>query len=103
MKKNTVNFILWFFSRYNKELYIDYSILIDLLSLESDKIIQVINYLEELEKEFDTDYINKWYFKGFFPYKYYGSYTGSFNLTEFLQYAVNEFEDFKDDIKNEIY
>lgn len=103
MKKNTVNFILWFFSRYNKELYIDYSILTDLLTLESDKIIQVINYLEKLERIFDPDYINKWYFKEFFPYKYYDSNTGSFNLTDFLQYAVNEFEDFRDDIKNEIY
>ena len=103
MKKTTMNYVLWFFSRYNKKLYIDYDLLFDILYFYNAELKRVINFLEELEKTFDTDYIYKWYFKGFFSYKYYGSSTDSFNLTELLQYAVNEYDDFMDDIKNEIF
>lgn len=103
MKKDNLYYVLWFFKRYNKELYIDYDILVEIISICKKELIQVIDFLKKVEEDFSTDYINDWYFTKYFPYRYYGKITDAFNLTEFLQYSVGEFEEFKEDIKLEIY
>lgn len=102
MKKITINYVLWYFSRYNKELYIEYDKLFDTLYFYNKELQEVLNTLEWLEKRFTIKHINDWYFEEYFDYTYFGSHTKVFNLTSFLDYATKDLQTFRDDIINEL-
>lgn len=102
MKKITINYVLWHFSRYNKELYIEYNKLFDILYFYNKELIEVFQTLEWIEEHFTIKHINKWYFEKYFKYTYFGTHTEAFDLTGFLDYAVKNLPDFRDDIINEL-
>ena len=102
MKKITINYVLWYFSRYNKELYIEYDKLFDILYFYNKELKEVLQTLEWIENHFTIKHVNEWYFKEYFTYIYFGTHTGAFNLTGFLDYAVKDLQAFRDDIINEL-
>lgn len=102
MKKITINYILWYFSRFNKELYIEYDKLFDIIYFYNRELREVFETLERIEKHFTIKDINNWYFMQYFTYNYFGTHTRVFNLTNFLEYATKELPSFRDDIINEL-
>lgn len=102
MKKVTINYILWYFSRYNKELYIEYNKLFDIVYFYNYELREVFTTLEWIENKFTIKHINDWYFTEYFEYIYFGTHTRAFDLTCFLDYAVHDLQGFREDIINEL-
>lgn len=102
MKKITINYILWYFSRFNKELYIEYDKLFDIVYFYNRELQEVFKTLEWIEEHFTIQHINDWYFEQYFTYTYFGTCTKAFNLTGFLDYAVKNLSTFRNDIASEL-
>lgn len=102
MKKVTINYILWYFSRFNKELYIEYDKLFEVVYFYNHELREVFKTLEWIEEHFTIKHISDWYFEEYFTYTYFGTQTKTFNLTGFLDYAVHDLQGFREDIINEL-
>lgn len=102
MKKVTINYILWYFSRFNKELYIEYDKLFEVVYFYNHELREIFKTLEWIEEHFTIKHINDWYFEEYFTYTYFGTQTKAFNLTGFLDYAVHDLQGFREDIINEL-
>lgn len=102
MKKVTINYILWYFSRFNKEFYIEYNKLFDIVYFYNEELREVLKVLEYAEEHITIEQINNLYFEEFFSYTYLGSRTKAFSLTDFLDYAVKNLPTFRDDIASEL-
>ena len=99
-----INEIIKFFSCYNSEIYIDYEILVDILTTYQSELQKVVKFLKGIEKDgYTNDYVNHWYFNYYFSYRSYGTKTEAFDLTAFLFFAVTEYTDFQEEIIDNIY
>lgn len=98
MKKVSINYILWYFSRFNKKLYIEYDKLFDIVYFYNKELCEVFEILERAEERRTIKQINNHYFEECFTYVYFGTHTEAFDLTGFLDYAVKNLSAFRDDI-----
>lgn len=102
MKKVTINYILWYFSRFNKELHIEYNKLFDIVYFYNEELREVFKVLEYAEGHITIEQINNLYFEEYFTYTYFGTRTRAFDLTGFLDYAVKNLPTFRNDIASEL-
>ena len=102
MKKITINYILWYFSHFNKELYIEYSKLFDIVYFYNKELREVLKVLEYAEEHITIEQINNLYFEEYFTYTYFGTRTRAFDLTGFLDYAVKNLPAFRNDVADEL-
>ena len=100
--KYTIDFILDYFSHYNTQLYIDFEELTTAVLPYQKELKKVFNFLDNARNEITDNYTNTYYFKSYFNYNYFGEKTAALNVTQFLVYALGEFESLKKDFEIEL-
>lgn len=100
--KYTVDFILEYFSHYNTQLYVDFEELITAVLPYQKELEKVFNFLDNARNEITDNYTNTYYLNSYFNYKYFGERTAALNVTQFLVYALGEFESLKEDFEIEL-
>ena len=101
--KYTVDFILEYFSHYNTQLYVDFEELITAVLPCQKELETVFNFVDNARNKLTDNYVNTYYFRSYFNYNYFGEKTAALNITQFLIYAVGEFESLKDDFETELH
>lgn len=85
---------LKFFTRYNKNIIFNYTVLVNYL----DDIEMVIDFLTELEKTYSLKTIYNYYIREFWNVRTENGYTNYFQLDNFLFFATTEFSTFVNEI-----
>lgn len=101
--KYTVDFIFEYFSHYNTQLYVDFEELATAVLPYQEELERVFNFLDGVRNENTDNYVNAYYFRGYFNYNYFGERTEALNVTQFLVYALREFESLKEDFEIELH
>lgn len=100
--KYTIDFIVEYFSHYNAQIYIDVEELVTDVLPYQDELAGVFNFLDDARNEITDNYVNTYYFRGYFNYTYFGERTGALNVAQFLVYALHEFKSLKEDFEVEL-
>ena len=100
--KYTVDFILEYFSHYNTQLYVDFEELATTILPYQKELEKVFNFLDNARNKLTDNFVNTYYLKDYFSYNYFGERTAALNITQFLIYAIGEFESLKDDFETEL-
>lgn len=101
--KYTIDFILEYFSHYNTQLYIDFEELTMTVLPYQKELEKVFSFLDNARNENTDSYVNTYYFRSYFNYNYFGEKTAALNVTQFLVYALSEFESLKEDFEIELH
>ena len=83
-----------FFTRYNKNLIFNYTILVNCL----DDVEIVIDFLTELEETYPPKVIYNYYISEFWNVRTENGYTNYFQLENCLFFATVEFSNFAEEI-----
>lgn len=84
--------IIKFFSRYNKNMVIDFEILQEYNSYGKEKVKQIIEVLQEIEKHYDIKDIYFYYFREFYIVKKENCYSEYFDVTRFIDEMCVEYD-----------
>lgn len=101
--KYTIGFILEYFSHYNTQLYVDFEELTTTVLPYQKELEKVFNFLDNARNEIADSFVNTFYLSGYFNYHYFGEKTAALNVTQFLIYALGEFENLKEDFEIELH
>lgn len=104
MKKNaiTLDFLLDFMSDYTTRYIIDYNEITSFLTYENDIIQKIIDTLKEVNHSYSVDNVRRYYLEPYFGKDMNNAFFPIIDLTAFLDFAVYDFDNFKNDLYYEL-
>ena len=93
-----MTYLLLFFEQFNNEMYFDFKELKNYVKYSAKELKQIMNFLDEYTNKYSAKDINTYYFNKYFSFKKNNGFIPILNITQFLDFAVNDFNGFKEDI-----
>ena len=90
--------LLLFFEQFNNEMYFDFKELRDYVKYSTKELKQIMNFLDKYTEKHSTKDINTYYFNKYFSFRKEYGFLPILNITQFLDFAVNDFDGFVEDI-----
>lgn len=104
MKKNviTLDYLLDFMSDYTNRYIIDYNEITSFLTYENDTIQKIIDVLKIVNHSYSPDRVYRYYLEEYFAKDLSHAFFPIVDLTAFLDFAIYDFDNFKQDLYNEL-
>ena len=94
-----MTYLFLFFEQFNNELYVNFTELKHYLKYSTKELKQIMNYLDKATNKYSAKEINTYYFEKYFSFTRENGFFSVLNITQFLDFAVNDFEGFVEDFE----
>ena len=89
-------------SDYTSRYIIDYNEITSFLTYKNDTIQKIIDVLKTVNYSYSTDMVYRYYLEQYFAKDLSHAFFPIVDLTAFLDFAINDFDNFKQNLYNEL-
>lgn len=93
-----MTYLFLFFEQFNSELYVNFTELKHYLKYSTKELKQIMDFLDKYTEKHSAEDINTYYFNEYFSFRKENGFLSILNITQFLDFAVNDFDGFVEDI-----
>lgn len=93
-----MTYLFLFFEQFNNELYVNFTELKHYLKYSTKELKQIMDFLDKYTEKHSAKDINTYYFNEYFSFRKENGFLPILNITQFLDFAVNDFDGFVEDI-----